>query len=336
MNRVRAAKSALPAVVPLDRRYDPARLADEVHALRDHRWRAQRAYSQAGLAAPVEIDWRILPLRSPTGDPGRTDPGGAGLDPYRDTPLLARSPYLAEVLSTIPAPLRAVRLMSLGPGAQVHEHRDGKCGYPWGVLRLHVPVITNPGAELVIESTPYHWDVGRLWFGDFDRPHYVRNTGPEPRVHLVIDCLVTRSLLDLFPEAYLDRLPWPDVLLATDPVPLRAADLAGLGCEFPVPADFSRWSEEDPLDEARPDVPGRIEVDQGRPVLVLAGDPTFALVHIGRSEFRLEGWTEERTLVVDTASPRPSVRFRVRDGRLLTEWVRPATIRHAVSEGALP
>ena len=332
MNPVRAAKSALPAVAPLDRRYDTVRLVDEVQALRDRRWRAQRAYGQDGLAAEVELDWRILPLRSPNGDPGRTDPGGAGLDPYGDTPLLATTPYLAKVLASIPAPLRAVRLMSLGPGVRVHEHRDGKCGYPWGVLRLHVPIITNPGAELVIESQSYHWPAGQLWFGDFDRPHYVRNEGTEDRIHLVIDCLLTRRLLELFPSSYLDRLPWPDVLLATDPVPLSDADLAGLSCRFPVPAGFPEWAEEEQPGDA-PDVPGRIDTDTGQPVLVLADRPAFKLVHLGRSEFRLEGWTEERTLLVDTTSPQPTVRFRVREGRLLTESVRPAVAARPALKG---
>ncbi|MGW0432566.1 aspartyl/asparaginyl beta-hydroxylase domain-containing protein [Micromonospora sp. NPDC003197] len=325
MNPVRAAKSTLPAVAALDRRYDTARLVAEVQALQDRRWRAQRAYGQDGLAAAVEVDWRILPLRSPGGDPSRTDPGGAGLLPFGDTPFLAEAPYLAEVLASIPAPLRAVRLMSLGPGVRVHEHRDGKCGYPWGVVRLHVPVLTNPGAEVIIESVPYHWNAGQLWFGDFDRPHYVRNEGTEHRVHLVIDCLLTRTLMELYPPEYRDRLPWRDVLLATDHVPLSDEDLAGLLCHFPMPASFPEWSEEDQGDEVPPDIAARIEISDGRPVLVLADRPTFALVHLGRSEFRFEGWTEERTLVVDLASPQPTVTFRVREGHLLTEWMRPAT-----------
>ncbi|MEV4258636.1 aspartyl/asparaginyl beta-hydroxylase domain-containing protein, partial [Spirillospora sp. NPDC049652] len=287
-------------------------------------WRAQRAYGQDGLRREAEIDWRILPLRSPGGDPERTDPGGAGLVPHADTPYLARAPYMAQVLADIPAPLRAVRLMALGPGARCHEHRDGKCGYRWGAMRLHVPVITNPGAVVVIGGEERHWDAGRLWFGDFDRLHYVRNDGDEPRVHLVIDVGLTPELLALFPAEFRDRLPWRDVLYARRPKPLGPADLAALTCAFDMPAAFPDWSEDDD-GTPRPDVPGSVRVLDGRLVLCGAdGAPLFALVHVGSGEFRFEGWTEERTLQIDLESGEPCVRYRVRRGTSCAEAVRPA------------
>ncbi|MCP2341115.1 aspartyl/asparaginyl beta-hydroxylase domain-containing protein [Actinomadura rupiterrae] len=317
------ADAGIPTAVPLDRAYDADRLATEALALREFTWRAQRAYGQDGLASEATIDWRILSLRSPGGDPGRTDPGGAGLLPHADTPYLAHTPYIAEVLAGIPAPLRAVRLMALGAGARCHEHRDGKCGYPWGAMRLHVPVITNPGAVVVIGGEERHWDAGRLWFGDFDRLHYVRNDGDEARVHLVIDVGLTPELLALFPEDFRDRLPWRDVLYAQPPKPLGQADLDALTCAFDMPAAFPDWSEEDD-GTPRPDVPGSVRVADGRPVLCGGdGEPLFALVHIGSGEFRFEGWTEERTVQIDPGEPGPCARFRVRRGTSLTEYVRP-------------
>lgn len=324
MTTVRAAERAgLPPAVPLRRRYDVARLGAELAALADGRWRAQRAYGQGGVAAATEIDWRILSLRSIGGDPTRTDPGGAGLDAFADTPFLRRCPYFAEVLQGIPAPLRAVRLMSLGPGVRVHEHRDGKCGFPWGALRLHIPIVTNPEALVVIGGQTYHWDAGQLWFGDFDQLHHVRNTGPEPRIHLVVDTMVTTALLALFPADYLDQLPWPDVLLAHEEVPLRRRDLDTLTCQLSMPADFLEWSEED-TDPDAGDVPASVVADGGRLVLAVRDEPRFALVHIGASQFRFQGWTEERTMHIDLSAPTPSVRFQVRTGRAVTERTRPA------------
>ncbi len=309
--------------VPLARTYDVGRLTEEVLALRRNPWRAQRAISQDGLFQEAEIDWRIIALRSLGGDPDRTDPGGAGLDAFADTVHLKRSPYLTEVLAGLPARLRGVRLMALGPGARIYEHRDGKVGLPWGNLRLHVPIVTNPGAIMVIGGDEVHWDAGRLWYGDFNQVHHVRNTGDESRIHLVIDCAVTAESLALFPVEFLDRLGRHDVILERPAVRLRAADLDAFRCTVAMPATFPDWSE-DETDAALPDLPASIEARDGRLVLVTGSEPRFTLVHVGMGEFRLEGWTDERTLHVDLSPPSPRVRFRVREGHALTECVRPA------------
>lgn len=306
----------LPAAVPLDRRYDARTLADEVRALRERPWRAQRSVGQDGLRRESPVDWTILALRSPGGDPERTDAGGAGLCEHADTPHLARAPHLAEVIHGFPAPLLAVRLMALGPGARVREHRDAKCGLPWGLVRLHVPIVTNPGALVVIDGREYHWDAGRLWFGDFNRPHHVRNDGPEPRIHLVLDCLVDEGLLGLFPAG-----PPAGALLARRPVPPPPT---GLRCRFAMPARFAEWSEEEPVAAEDETVPAETTVADGRVVLSLAGRPAFGLVHLGDREFRLAGWSEERTLRLDLDGPDPAVRLRVRTGRTVTESVHAA------------
>lgn len=140
----------LPPAVPLTLSFDAARLAAEVAALSDLAWRPNRPVHQGGLGDEDTFDWKIIPLRGPTGDVLRTDPGGAGLEDHLDTPVLARCPYHAEVLSTIPAPLHSARLMALGAGAETHEHSDGRTNFPWGFLRLHIPIVTQSGAELVL------------------------------------------------------------------------------------------------------------------------------------------------------------------------------------------
>ncbi len=308
-----------PESAPLALRFDVARLQADLDVLRHEHWGAQRPYGQDGLLPAVDIDWRILPLRSVGGDPQRTDPGGAGLTDFADTPWLAKAPYLGQVIAAVPAPVRSVRLMALGTGTTVHEHRDGKYGFAWGTLRLHVPIQTNSGCVVVIDGRSRHWEAGRLWFGDFGRLHYVANTGDRTRVHMVIDCLVSREIVELFPPDFRERLPRSEVVFARDPVPLTAAELARFRCRFTVPGDFPQWSEEETT--AEPDVEGAIEVRDGRLVLAVAGQPAFGLVHLGLGEFRLVGWSEERTILVDADS---AVRFRTREGRRLREWIRPA------------
>ncbi|MGA8118108.1 MAG: aspartyl/asparaginyl beta-hydroxylase domain-containing protein [Actinocatenispora sp.] len=315
---------ALPAATPLDRRYDADRLADEVRSLHDRPWHAQRSVGQQGMIRKSDVDWTILSLRSPGGDPDRTDAGGAGLREHADTPYLLRAPSLAELVHSFPTQLLAVRLMSLGAGARVRDHRDAKCGLPWGLVRLHVPITTNPAAFVVIGGHEYHWGAGQLWFGDFNRVHHVRNGGATARIHLVLDCLVTAELLRLFPVEIAGGLPADEVLVARCPVPLAPADRAALACRFEMPARFAEWSEEEPVAGAEETVPAEVTRLDGELVLSVAGRPAFGLVHLGAGEFRLAGWSEERTLRVDLDGAAPAVRFRVRVGSAVTEWVHRA------------
>jgi hypothetical protein len=310
-----------PESAQLAMRFDTDLLTADLDAVRHEQWGAQRPYGQDGARQETEIDWRILPLRSIGGDPVRTDPGGAGLDDFADTQWLQKTPYFGEVIARVPAPVRGVRLMALGPGAAVHEHCDGKYGFSCGVLRLHVPVLTNPGSVVVIDGQSRFWDAGRLWFGDFGRLHYVANNGDRVRVHMVIDCLVTRELIGLFPLEFRDLLPLSDVMIARNPIPLAPTELDQFCCQFAVPVEFPQWSEEET--EAGPDADGAIEVREDRLVLTVDGKPEFSLVHLGLGEFRLTGWTEERTIVVGPGGPGGLVRFRVRNGRRFQEWTRP-------------
>jgi hypothetical protein len=266
----------------------------------------------------VSIDWKILSLRSIGGDADRTDPGGAGMVGFADTPLLDGCPALREVLRAIPAPLRSARLMALGPGTRVHTHRDGKCGLPWGRLRLHVPIITHERALTVLDDHEWHWPAGELWYGDFNRLHHVRNEGTTTRVHLVVDTLVTPELLEFFPEEFRRALPYADIIFARAPVPLREWELPALCRRFAVPAAFADWSEEDEHD-GEPDLPAEIVIDGDRLVLSIAGGQRLALVHLGGGEFRLDGWSDELLLRLDSDG---TTDLRIRTGRHERQWKR--------------
>lgn len=321
----------LPPAAPLGLSFDAARLAAEVKGLADLTWRPNRPVHQNGLGEEDTFDWKIIPLRGPTGNVRRTDPGGAGLEDHLDTPVLDRCPYHAEVLAAVPAPLHSARLMALGAGAETHEHSDGHTNFPWGFLRLHIPIVTQPGAELTVDGQTYHWEAGRLWYADFDRLHIARNRGAERRIHLVVDTVPTPELMALFPAGFLDELPWSDVLMAREPIPLQPFEQLALRCQVDIPANFPDWSDDSGAD---PDdsLPGSVEVRDGRLTLCIAGEPRFGLVHIGNAEFRLQGWTEERTIVLDLDRAQPVARFRVRCGRRLDEYLRPAKpVAHACS-----
>ncbi|MGW8702644.1 aspartyl/asparaginyl beta-hydroxylase domain-containing protein [Streptomyces eurythermus] len=233
---------------------DAGRLNSELAAVTSHTWNVQRTHTyggQAGQAAP--IDWRVLPLRSLGGDADRTDPGGSGPQPFTPTRWLDKLPCLARLLQQIPAPLNAVRLMALGPGAVSEAHCDPKYRLDRGLTRLHIPVVTKPDAVLVLDGVEHCWQPGTLWYGDFSREHLVRNTSHTvTRIHVVIDTLLTADLASWFPNSWRELFARGEVLLnrpapatpPTWPTPLPYDTL--------LPSGFADFDAPAPLDGPLP------------------------------------------------------------------------------------
>lgn len=311
--------------VALKAEYDVERLQDELGRLGQSQFRGQRTFGEdLEPSEETTLDWKVLSLRSPGGADDRTDPGGAGLVDYADTSAAREAPYLASIFAGLPAKVRTARLMALGPGAAVDTHRDYPYGLPAGWVRLHVPIITNPGAVLVIDGEEQRWQPGTLMYGDFSRPHSVRNTGDARRVHFVIDCFLNRELLQLFPNEFLRRIRWTEVLFDRGDLPLDPVEHAGLECDFPLPEAFL-WGEVEDL--VRDDTPTRdaeLRHVDGELILRARDKPLGRLVHIGLGEFRFAGWNAERTIQLDLHRGEPRVRFCRRYGSLLDEAVFPA------------
>ncbi|MCZ9339970.1 hypothetical protein NGM37_19600, partial [Streptomyces sp. TRM76130] len=51
--------------------FDADRLLRELTSVREHTWDQQRVYTEDGVGAATEVDWRCLALRSPGGDGDR-------------------------------------------------------------------------------------------------------------------------------------------------------------------------------------------------------------------------------------------------------------------------
>lgn len=302
----------LSEAVRLTPSFDPVRLARELAEVTGHRWAPQRIHAPGGgVGAATAIDWRILPLRSPGGDPQRSDPGGPGPVDFAPTPWLERLPYLAEILASIPAPLNAVRLMALGPGAVCQPHRDPKYALRRGLMRLHIPLITHPDAVLVLDGVEYCWQAGQFWYGDFSREHMVRNTGPATRVHTVIDALLTRELAELFPPDWQTALNEGDVLFNRATSPTAPCPVA-----FPhatvLPSGFTDFDHDRPLDGA---LQHAQVADVDGQVTLTAADRVLALAPVGPGEYRFAGWSEQRTV----AFADHSVLLRTRQGSVIEE-----------------
>ncbi|MCD5352127.1 aspartyl/asparaginyl beta-hydroxylase domain-containing protein [Kineosporia mesophila] len=287
-------------------------------------FRAQRTYDEnLRPSEETELDWKVVSLRSPGGDPERTDPGGPGVEDYADTPWCDKAPYLASLFRRLPTQVRTARLMALGPGAEVDEHRDFPSGLQAGWVRLHVPILTNPGAVLTLDGQQERWQPGSLWYGDFSRPHSVRNAGDTRRVHLVIDCYVSHELLQLFPASFTDTVDWTEVLFDRPVVPLGPAAAERVNIDFDLPDAFLWGEREDLATPGTPSRAARLRLEDGDLIMRADGKPVGRLVHLGEGDFRLAGWTTERSIHLDLARGPGSITFLMREGSSIDTTSRP-------------
>jgi kumamolisin len=104
----------------------------------------------------------------------------------RDLPILSSLPRIRDFLDTaFPVPATVAWVGSSPPGAWIHLHVDNT--KHWDEHhRVHVPLVTSPGARLCVEGRFQHLVAGAMWALDNSRPHGAINDGPE-RWHLVVD-----------------------------------------------------------------------------------------------------------------------------------------------------
>ncbi|MEK9668301.1 MAG: aspartyl/asparaginyl beta-hydroxylase domain-containing protein [Deltaproteobacteria bacterium] len=126
-----------------------------------------------------------------------TKPDHTGVEMQRDDPIdekkysefvkLFEDTYFKEIYDTLISryQLGRIRLLWKLPRTTLSWHRDPE-------PRLHIPIITNPGAHMVIEEINHHMPAdGSVWITNNTRYHNAFNGGEEDRVHLVatvLDC----------------------------------------------------------------------------------------------------------------------------------------------------
>ena len=183
--------------------FDPARLEEDLARIDSADWQAHFNNSI------YRGDWSGVALRAAPGGHMAlySDPAA---DTWADTALLEQCPAFKEVLESFACPLTSVRLLRLGPGAIIEEHRDPMLGVDYGEVRIHVVIATNPNVECRLQGRPYHWAAGECWYADFSCTHSFVNRGDTERVHMVLDCKVNdwlRGVLTQLGEASLPRMP---------------------------------------------------------------------------------------------------------------------------------
>jgi hypothetical protein len=184
--------------IQLPLRFDAPALAAEIARLDESAW-VPHPQGFAGNSA--------LPLIAVNGDVDEDGVEG----PMRATPLLARLPYLRQVLGSLGAVLGRTRLMRLSGNAEVKPHIDQ--GYYWAErMRVHVPVVTTPGVRFHCGGAQIHMAAGECWIFDTWRLHRVHNEGEQARIHLVVDTVGGDGLWDLLARGRPHPAPtagWP-------------------------------------------------------------------------------------------------------------------------------
>jgi len=104
-----------------------------------------------------------------------------------ETPLMKECTYFKEVLEQFKFPILSVRLLRLEAGAEIKPHTDYELGYEDGQFRLHIPIVTNPDIEFILDGERLTMLPGECWYTNVNFVHSVANRGTEDRVHLVID-----------------------------------------------------------------------------------------------------------------------------------------------------
>jgi hypothetical protein len=187
----------LPDRVRLPLPLDPAALAADLARFDGDAW------THHTVRQNYEGEWSMLALRAPAGEthPIRLVYPDPGAKAFVDTQLLDRAPYFRTVLGLFRTELRSVRLMRLAAGSTITTHEDAGLDSASGLARIHIPILTGPGVEFLLNFAPVPMVPGSAWYLRLADPHSVTNRGPGHRVHLVIDLWMNDWLLAMLRDA---------------------------------------------------------------------------------------------------------------------------------------
>lgn len=196
-------------LIQLPIRFDPALLAAEVAALPPSAWVPHPQGFAGNDAVPlVTVD--------------------GGLNNAFDGPMAASEhllamPYIMALMAKLGGTWGRSRLMGLAPGARVPLHVD--IHYYWRThIRIHIPIVTNPGVTFACGTETVHMAAGEAWIFDSFQAHEVLNAGSAKRVHLVLDTVGGERLWELIEAANAGATPPADPWMPApdaDPPPLN-------------------------------------------------------------------------------------------------------------------
>ena len=159
---------------------DAERLLADYERVASQSWTSQNRYAEG------MTNWKGISLYSINGES----------DDLRcaDKPIVSKTPageickYICdEVLPQFGAKPLRVAFYRLTAGTNVGKHKDYGQNRTTGMIRIHIPVITNKDVTMQVEDNTYHFAVGESWYFDASCWHSVKNSGRDDRIHLIAD-----------------------------------------------------------------------------------------------------------------------------------------------------
>lgn len=196
-------RTSLPIAARFKVQYDVERLVKDYHAAVEVSnwinkpkrgkyigWSAIALVARAGASGLSSVDGHISAEEAHLSEP---------------TAVMEACPYIEEILNSLSATTSRARFMRLAVGGIIGLHRDPSYGWESEMIRLHIPIITNPQVTFILDGVRLDMGEGQLWYLDTTKPHEVRNESDVDRIHLVIDVLntdETRAALDNLGRVY--------------------------------------------------------------------------------------------------------------------------------------
>lgn len=181
-----------PAHLKLPFQCDADRLGDDVARFSPDEWTPHfNTYNYEG-------DWSVLPLRAAKGALVPAYPDPAASEGFVDTELMSRCDYVPEILKKFQCELQTVRFLKLAAGSVITRHRDHELGLEDGLVRIHIPAVTNDKVDFVLNDERLAMRPGEAWYTNVNYFHSVKNRGETDRIHLVIDCVVNDWVRSFF------------------------------------------------------------------------------------------------------------------------------------------
>lgn len=270
------------AALRLPRTYDVGLLQRDLEALQDIERAAQPGPYHAG-------EWKGIALYSMGGKQSAM-PSAAGMDRYRETEALQHAPYFKEILDGLPSPKEVVRILFLPPGGFIKEHYDYHTNFQYGLIRLHIPIVTHEDVAFVIDNQRMAWKPGELWYGDFSLVHWVKNDSPVTRVHMVIDTQINDFMLSLFPPDFVEERRAEGISMSRQTLAASEADLRRFLCNFQIPGDYlPMFVIGKQLTAVAKGARASVRLLDGELVVMLDNEPAFKLSRVADDEFSISG-----------------------------------------------
>lgn len=172
--------------------FDPERLKNDVEQFMSSDWTPHFNQDVYG------GDWSGIALRAVKGGNLSLYPDPNAPEGYVETEMMARCRYVPEVLEAFKCELATVRFLKLSPGSEIRRHRDYGLSFEDGEIRVHIPVLTNPYVEFILDDNRIEMKAGEAWYLNVNFHHSISNAGETDRIHLVFDCVVNDWIREFF------------------------------------------------------------------------------------------------------------------------------------------